>query len=81
MSYFFRFSSYFLQFFNDNSRCIAIAKCLWENLEERLDPEHKGFLGTREQDLPYIIMNTAELYVPNAVIRGDVDVFGIKSEK
>ncbi|MGD9731157.1 MAG: hypothetical protein AB7U45_03170 [Desulfamplus sp.] len=72
------FYQYLLQFFNDNSRCIAIAKCLWENLEKRLDPEHKGFLGTREQDLPYIIMNTAELYVPNAVIRGDVDVFGVK---
>lgn len=69
------FYQYLLQFFNDNARCSAIAKVLWDNLEQRLDPEHKGFLGTREQDLPYIIMNTAELYVPNAVIRGDVDVF------
>ncbi len=72
------FYQYLLQFFDDNSRCIAISKVLWDNLEKRLDPEHKGFLGTREQDLPYIIMNTAELYVPNAVIRGDVDVFGVK---
>ncbi|MBF0209796.1 MAG: hypothetical protein HQK68_02805 [Desulfamplus sp.] len=69
------FYQYLLQFFNDNVRCNAIAKVLWQNLENRLDPEHKGFLGTREQDLPFIIMNTAELYVPNAVIRGDVDVF------
>ncbi|MBF0259138.1 MAG: hypothetical protein HQK62_09915, partial [Desulfamplus sp.] len=73
------FYQYLVQFFDDNARCSAIAKVLWKNLELRLDPEHKGFLGTREQDLPYIIMNTAELYVPNAVIRGDVDVFGIKS--
>ncbi|MBF0412635.1 MAG: hypothetical protein HQK70_07985 [Desulfamplus sp.] len=75
------FYQYLLQFFDDNFRCSAISKVLWANLEQRLDPEHKGFLGTREQDLPYIIMNTAELYVPNVVIRGDVNVFGIKSEK
>lgn len=72
------FYQYLSQFFDDNGRCSAIAKILWDNLEQRLDPEHKGFLGTREQDLPYIIMNSAELYVPNAVIRGDVDVFGVK---
>lgn len=72
------FYQYLLQFFDDNTRCLAIAKVLWTNLENRLDSEHKGFLGTREQDLPYIIMNSAELYVPNAVIRGDVDVFGVR---
>jgi|GEM_PF-986463 len=75
------FYQYLSQFFDESSRCSAIAKVLWENLEKRLDPEHKGFLGTREEDLPYIIMNSAELYVPNAVIRGDVDVFGVKLER
>jgi len=75
------FYQYLSQFFDDNARSSSIAKILWHNLEQRLDPEHKGFLGTREQDLPYIIMNSAELYVPNAVIRGDVDVFGVKLER
>ncbi|MBF0229373.1 MAG: hypothetical protein HQK63_07260 [Desulfamplus sp.] len=75
------FYQYLLQFFNDSGRCNAISTVLWDNLENRLDPEHKGFLGTKEEDLPYIIMNTAELYVPNALMRGDLDVFAIKLEK
>ncbi len=70
------FSQYLIQFFDDHTRCNQIAKRLWQNLNQRLDSQNKGFIGTREEDLPYIIMNTAELYVPNALIRGDFAVFG-----
>lgn len=65
------FTSYLEQFFRDSERSKAIAQNMWKNLLQRLDPEHKGFLGTREVDLPHIIMNVAELYVPNALLRGD----------
>lgn len=74
------FSQYLVQFFDDLSRSRTISDTLWNNLQKRLDSEDKGFLGTRETDLPYIIMNTAEMYVPNALIRGDHDVFGIPPE-
>ncbi len=74
------FSQYLVQFFSDDVRCKKISETLWKNLQERLDSDKKGFLGTREEDLPYIIMNTAELYVPNALIRGDHDVFGAPLE-
>ena len=70
------FQSYLGQFFDDADWCRAVALTLWNNLRVRLDSENKGFLGTREEDLPYIIMNMAELYVPNALIRGDFTLMG-----
>ncbi|CCK82222.1 hypothetical protein [Desulfobacula toluolica] len=65
------FSQYLEQFLREADRSKTIAKVMWNTLFKRLDPEKKGFLGTREEDLPYIIMNMAELYVPNALLRGD----------
>ena len=65
------FAGYLEQFFRDSDRSKAISRIMWQNLRQRLDPEDKGFLGTREEDLPHIIMNMAELYVPNALLRGD----------
>lgn len=70
------FARYLVQFLDDDAWCRSIAGHLWENLRSRLDSENKGFLGTREEDLPYIIMNMAELYVPNALIRGDFTLLG-----
>ena len=71
------FYQYLVQFFEKEDRCSAMAEKLWQNLLVRLDEEGKNFISTREEDLPYIIMNIAALYVPNALIRGDVDLFGI----
>ena len=71
------FYQYLVQFFEKDDRCSAMAEKLWQNLLVRLDEERKNFISTREKDLPYIIMNIAALYVPNALIRGDVDLFGI----
>jgi hypothetical protein len=65
------FSLYLEQFLRDGDRSKTIAGVMWNTLFQRLDPEKKGFLGTREKDLPYIIMNMAEFYVPNALLRGD----------
>lgn len=65
------FSQYLGQFFQDPQRSQAISKGVWDVLTHKLDPENKGFLGTREPDLPQIIMNMAELFVPNALMRGD----------
>lgn len=65
------FTQYLDQFFMDSQRSRTIAEGIWANLYQRLDPEHKGFLGTRESDLPHIIMNMAEFYVPNTLVRGD----------
>ncbi|WP_300460666.1 hypothetical protein [Desulfobacula sp.] len=65
------FSLYLEQFLRDGDRSKTIATVMWNTLFQRLDPEKKGFLGTREKDLPYIIMNMAEFYVPNALLRGD----------
>jgi hypothetical protein len=65
------FSLYLEQFLRDLDRSKAIAKVMWHALFQRIDPENKGFLNTQEKDLPYIIMNMAELYVPNALLRGD----------
>ncbi len=65
------FSQYMDQFFLDADRSQAIAGGMWKTILQRLDPQNKGFLGTLEKDLPQIIMNIAELYVPNALIRGD----------
>ncbi len=70
------FARYLVQFLDDEKWCRAIAVDLWKNLIIRLDSDKKGFLGTREEDLPYIIMNMAELYVPNALIRGDYTLLG-----
>ena len=70
------FAQYLMQFFDDDGMCHRVSKILWQNMKQRLDGGNKGFLGTREEDLPYIIMNSAELYVPNALIRGDVAVMG-----
>ena len=64
-------SQYFNQFIHDDERCRSIADVLWNQMVQRLDAENKGFLGTREKDLPYIIMNFADLYVSNALMRGD----------
>lgn len=66
------FSQYLMQFFDDDDLCRRSAGQLWENLRQRLDGAGKGFIGTREEDLPYIIMNSAEMYVPNALIRGEI---------
>lgn len=65
------FSNYLDQFFQEEKRSKAIAGAMWDRLFQRIDPEKKGFLGTQETDVPYIIMNMAELYVPNALMRGD----------
>jgi len=65
------FTQYLDQFLIDTQRSAAIARVLWENLYKRLDPEQKGFLSARESDLPHIIMNMAEFYVPNTLVRGD----------
>lgn len=73
------FYQYLVQFFDDDARCTAMAEVLWKNLLIRLDEKHKNFIGTREEDLPHIIMNVAALYVPNAVIRGDMDLLGISA--
>ncbi len=70
------FAQYLMQFFDDDDMCRRVSEALWENLRERLDGGNKGFLGTREEDLPYIIMNSAELYVPNALIRGEIALMG-----
>lgn len=75
------FYQYLLQFFDEDARCRAMAEVLWQSLLNRLDEERKNFIATREEDLPYIIMNIAALYVPNALIRGDVNLFGIKIEQ
>lgn len=72
----FIFAQYLMQFFDDDGMCRQISEELWEKMKQRLDGDNKGFLGTREEDLPYIIMNSAELYVPNALIRGDIAVMG-----
>lgn len=69
------FYQYLAQFFDEDARCRNMANVLWQNLLIRLDEEGKNFIGTREEDLPFIIMNIAALYVPNALIRGDVDLF------
>ncbi|MEA1969473.1 MAG: hypothetical protein U9N77_14795, partial [Thermodesulfobacteriota bacterium] len=69
------FSQYYAQFIQDDQRCNAIANVLWDNIVKRVDADNKGFLGTREKDLPYIIMNFAELYVPNTLMRGDYATF------
>ena len=66
------FAQYLMQFLEDDALCRRLSRELWHNLQKRLDDGEKGFLGTREQDLPYIIMNSAELYVPNALMRGDI---------
>jgi len=70
------FAQYLMQFFDDDGLCQRVSEELWQNMKQRLDGGNKGFLGTREEDLPYIIMNSAELYVPNALIRGDIAVMG-----
>ena len=70
------FSQYLMQFFEDDEMCRRVAQALWRNLRQRLDGGNKGFLGTREEDLPFIIMNSAELYVPNALIRGEIALMG-----
>ncbi len=65
------FTQYLDQFLGDNNRSHAIAGVLWDNLYQRLDPDQKGFLSAKESDLPHIIMNLAEFYVPNTLARGD----------
>ncbi|HCY84060.1 MAG TPA: hypothetical protein DHV36_02880 [Desulfobacteraceae bacterium] len=65
------FMQYLDQFLLDTERSRAIAGVLWDNLHQRLDPDNKGFLSAREEDLPHIIMNMAEFYVPNTLVRGD----------
>ncbi|MBF0200350.1 MAG: hypothetical protein HQK66_03380 [Desulfamplus sp.] len=73
------FFQYLVQFFDgDDKRCTVISRILWDNLVKRLDEEEKNFIGARESDIPYIIMNIAALYVPNALMRGDGDIFGTK---
>ncbi|MEA1968647.1 MAG: hypothetical protein U9N77_10575, partial [Thermodesulfobacteriota bacterium] len=47
------FSQYYAQFIQDDQRCNAIASVLWDNIVKRVDADNKGFLGTREKDLPY----------------------------
>lgn len=75
------FTHYLEQFFRESDRSKTIAGIIWETLRRRLDPDNKGFLGTREADLPYIIMNMAELYVPNALLRGDYTLMEKKIEE
>ncbi|MCG8565275.1 MAG: hypothetical protein MI747_09360 [Desulfobacterales bacterium] len=65
------FSQYLGQFIDDADHVRGIADTMWSELAVRLDPDKKGFLGTREKDIPYIIMNMAEFYVPNALMRGE----------
>jgi hypothetical protein len=65
------FTQYLDQFLADTPKSQAIADVLWKNLHQRLDPENKGFLSAAEVDLPHIIMNMAEFYVPNMLVRGD----------
>ncbi len=74
------FSQYLSQFLEDDKKSDAIARVLWDQLEKRLDSETKGFIGTLEKDLPYIIMNIAELYVPNALIRGEYAIIAKQLE-
>ena len=68
------FMQYLDQFLLDSERSRTIAGILWENLHQRIDPDDKGFLSAREEDLPHIIMNMAEFYVPNTLVRGDYAV-------
>jgi hypothetical protein len=65
------FTQYLDQFLADTPRSQAISDVLWKNMRQRLDPENKGFLSAAEKDLPHIIMNMAEFYVPNMLVRGD----------
>ncbi|WP_321491433.1 hypothetical protein [uncultured Desulfobacter sp.] len=65
------FTQYLDQFLADSPKSKAIAEVLWHNMHHRLDPDNKGFLSARERDLPHIIMNMAEFYVPNMLVRGD----------
>jgi len=65
------FTQYLDQFLADTPRSRAISRVLWENMRQRLDPDNKGFLSAVEKDLPHIIMNMAEFYVPNMLVRGD----------
>ncbi len=65
------FSQYLGQFFEEKPRVAAIAQGMWDCLQNRLDPLGKGFLGARTKDIPFIIMNMAQVYVPNCLMRGD----------
>ncbi len=65
------FTRYLDQFLADTQRSEGLSQVLWERLHKRLDPESKGFLSSKEKDLPHIIMNMAEFYVPNTLMRGD----------
>ena len=65
------FTQYLDQFLADTPKSEAISHVLWKNMNQRLDPDNKGFLNAREKDLPHIIMNMAEFYVPNMLVRGD----------
>ncbi len=65
------FTQYLDQFLADTPKSQAIADVLWKSMHQRLDPENKGFLSAAEKDLPHIIMNMAEFYVPNMLVRGD----------
>ena len=49
------FTQYLDQFLADTPKSQAISEVLWENLKKRLDPDNKGFLSARENDLPHII--------------------------
>lgn len=82
--------TYIEQFF-DAQTCAPLASALWEMLLFRLDPDNyavgqngfgendpgkRRFVATRSEDVPYIMLNFAEMYVPNAILRGDPQLYG-----
>ena len=70
------FVEYFSQFEFGDGVCQEIAKDLWQSLMTLTNPSKGDFLATKPQDVPYILLNIAELYIPNALMRGDSVIYG-----
>jgi len=72
-------NDYLRQLVEKENICKIIANTTWKSLYEMLDPKKQGFSITGYNDAIYIILNVAECYVPNAILRGDSLIYkGIK---
>lgn len=69
------FIEYLKQFLGERQDYKDIAGDIWQKLIEKLDVGEKGFLATKQDAIPYIILNVAELYVPNALLRGESVIY------
>ena len=67
---------YLKQFFAKQDDCKNMAEEIWKRLLEKIDPYQRGFISTREEDVSYIILNIAEIYIPNALLRGEPAIYG-----